>query len=297
MTIANIKKNELLADYCTYRIGGPARMMFLARSEEEIIAGLKIAHENKERVFVLGGGSNILFSDAGFDGLILKMENRGIKIIEKKNEGARLDVGAGTSLAALVNFARDNDLTGMEWAAGIPGMAGGAIRGNAGAFGHEIGESVEKVRALEVSPEKIISKNFGKDDCEFVYRGSIFKQNKNLLIVGAQIILRKGDRAAIISAMEERLAKKRAAQPLEYPSAGSVFVNLPGFFAGKIIEDCGLKGKIAGGAQISEKHANFIINRGNAKAADVLDLIAQIKTAAKEKFNVDLREEIEIVKS
>ncbi len=297
MIMADIRKNESLANHCTYKIGGPARTMFLARGEEEIVAGLKIAHENKERVFVLGGGSNILFSDAGFDGLVLKMENRGIEVIEEKSEGARLDVGAGTSLAALVNFARDNDLTGMEWAAGIPGTAGGAIRGNAGAFGHEIGESVGKVRALEILPKKNISKNFGKDDCEFVYRGSTFKQNKNLLITGAEIYLRKGDRAAIILAMEECFAKKRAAQPLEYPSAGSVFVNPPGLFAGKIIEDCGFKGKIRGGAQVSQKHANFIVNLGNAKSRDVLGLIAQIKTAAKEKFNVDLREEIEIVEA
>lgn len=272
-------------------------MMFWARSEEEIVNGLKVARENKAPVFVLGGGSNVLFADEGFNGLILKIENRGIEIVEEKNGAARLNVGAGRSLAALANFARDNVLTGMEWATGIPGTVGGAIRGNAGAFGHEIAESVVKVRAWEIFSEDMSDKEFNKNECEFVYRGSVFKKNKNLLIVGAQICLRKGNQSAIILAMEEYLAKKKSFQPLEYPSAGSVFVNPEGFFAGKIIEDCGFKGKFAGGAQVSEKHANFIINRGGAKAADVLELIAQIKSAAKEKFAVDLQEEIEIVQA
>ena len=290
-----IKQNELLANHCTYRIGRPARVMFSAANEREIIAGIETAKKNRFKMMILGGGSNVLFSDAGFGGLILKMENRGVEMVEEKNDAARLAVGAGTSLAALVNFARDNSLTGMEWAAGIPGTAGGAIRGNAGAFGREIGASVLQVRALDISGKSVAPTIIGKEDCAFGYRESVFKNNKNLVAVCVDLVLQKGRKEQIKKLTEDCLAQKTARQPLEYPSAGSVFTNPPGFFAAKIVEACGLKGKSSGGAQISEKHANFIINRGGAKADDVLELIAQIKTAAREKFNVDLKEEIEIV--
>jgi UDP-N-acetylmuramate dehydrogenase len=183
----------------------------------------------------------------------------------------------------------------MEWAAGIPGTVGGAIRGNAGAFHGDISESVRKVGALEMSAQGIAQKVFAKSECGFSYRESIFKHNKNLVIVWVELVLAKGDKAKIKKLMDEYLAKKSTTQPLEYPSAGSVFTNPPGFFAGKVVEDCGFKGKTVGGAQVSEKHSNFIINRGGAKAQDVLDLISQIKSAAKEKFGAELKEEIEIV--
>lgn len=292
-----VKRNELLKNHCTYRIGGPARVLLVAKNIDEIVAGLEMARKDKLPFFVLGGGSNLLFSDAGFDGLVIKIENNFIDIIEKKENGVSLLSGAGTPLAALVNFARDNSLSGMEWAAGIPGTFGGAIRGNAGAFGHDMGEAVLRVEALEVSLEKIIKKAIDKNDCEFSYRNSVFKKNKNLIIVGAEIFLQKGDRATIAATMDECAAKKKSSQPLDYLSAGSVFANPDGFFAGKIIEDCGFKGKAVGGAQVSEKHANFIVNLGNAKASDVLELILQIKIAAKEKFAVELKEEIEVVEA
>ena len=291
-----MKQGEPLSKHCTYRIGGPARVLLSAKNIDEIVAGLEMARESKLPLFILGGGSNVLFSDAGFDGLVIKIENNFIKMDAKK-DGAVLLAGAGTPLAALVNFARDNSLSGMEWAAGIPGTMGGAIRGNAGAFGDEMGKSVLRVEALENFAKKIIERTIDKNDCEFSYRGSVFKKNKNLIIVGGEIFLQKGDRAAIAAAMDECAAKKKSSQPLDYPSAGSVFANPDGFFAGKIIEDCGFKGKAVGGAQVSEKHANFIVNLGNAKASDVLELILQIKIAAKEKFAVELKEEIEIVEA
>ncbi len=290
-----IKKNEPLANHCTYRIGGPARVLFLAADEREIIAGIEIAKENRFKTMILGGGSNILFSDRGFDGLVLKLANNFIKIAEEKEDRAVVLAGAGAPLAALVKFALDNSLAGMEWAAGIPGTAGGAIRGNAGAFGREIGASVLRVRALEISGKSVVPAIVGKEDCAFGYRESVFKRNKNLVITAAKFVLEKGNANEIADKIKECAEKKRISQPLDFPSAGSVFKNPEGFFAAKIIEDCGLKGRSAGGAQISEKHANFIVNRGNAKADDVLALIAQIKAAAKEKFAVDLKEEIEIV--
>jgi len=290
-----IKQNEPLANHCTYRIGGPARVLFSAADEREIIAGIEIAKENRFKTMILGGGSNILFSDRGFDGLVLKLANNFIKIAEEKEDRAVVLAGAGTPLAALVKFALDNSLAGMEWAAGIPGTAGGAIRGNAGAFGREIGASVLRVRALEISGKSVVPAIVGKEDCAFGYRESVFKRNKNLVITAAKFVLEKGNANEIADKIKECAEKKRISQPLDFPSAGSVFKNPEGFFAAKIIEDCGLKGRSAGGAQISEKHANFIVNRGNARADDVLALIAQIKAAAKEKFAVDLKEEIEIV--
>jgi len=290
-----IKKNEPLANHCTYRIGGPARVLFLAADEREIIAGIEIAKEKNFKMMILGGGSNVLFSDCGFDGLVLKLANNFIKIAEEKENRAVVLAGAGAPLAALVKFALDNSLAGMEWAAGIPGTAGGAIRGNAGAFGREIGAAVLRVRALEISGKSIVPAIVGKEDCAFGYRESVFKRNKNLVITAAKFVLEKGNANEIADKIKECAEKKRISQPLDFPSAGSVFKNPEGFFAAKIIEDCGLKGRSAGGAQISEKHANFIVNRGNARADDVLALIAQIKAAAKEKFAVDLKEEIEIV--
>jgi len=290
-----IKQNEPLANHCTYHIGGPARVLFLAANEREIIAGIETAEENRFKMMILGGGSNILFSDRGFDGLVLKLANNFIKIAEEKENRAVVLAGAGAPLAALVKFALDNSLAGMEWAAGIPGTVGGAIRGNAGAFGREIGAAVLRVRALEISGKSVVPAIVGKEDCAFGYRESVFKRNKNLVITAAKFVLEKGNANEIADKIKECAEKKRISQPLDFPSAGSVFKNPEGFFAAKIIEDCGLKGRSAGGAQISEKHANFIVNRGNARADDVLALIAQIKAAAKEKFAVDLKEEIEIV--
>ena len=292
--MAVIKQNEPLDKYCTFRIGGVAKCLFFATNSDEIIAGIEAARENKFPFFVLGSGSNVLFSDAGFGGLVLKMENSNIEM-QDQGDKAILSIGAGTLLANLVLFCRDNSLTGMEWASGIPGTVGGAIRGNAGAFHQEIGETVQEVQALEIFPASIEKKIFSKSECGFSYRESIFKNNKNLVIIEAKIILAKGNPEKIKVLIAEYLTKKATTQPLDYPSAGSVFMNPAGNFAAKIIQDCGFKGKIIGGAQVSEKHANFIINRANAKASDVKELIAQIKLAAKEKFNIDLREEIEIV--
>lgn len=291
-----IKQNEILADYCTYHIGGPAKCFFSAGDIDQIIAGLEVARENNFPFFILGGGSNVLFADEGFPGLILKIENCFINPVGGE-VSPRFLVGAGTPLSMLTRYAFDNSLSGMEWAAGIPGTVGGAIRGNAGAFHQEMSESVAQVLALEIVPEGIRELNMTKSECKFSYRESIFKNNKNLVIVSALIRLHKGRQEEIRAKMDEYLAKKSTTQPLDYPSAGSVFINPPGFFAGKLIEDCGFKGKTVGGAQVSEKHSNFIINRGNATAENVKDLIEQIKSAAKEKFGVEMKEEIEIVKA
>lgn len=292
--MSSIKQNEPLDKHCTYRIGGLARVFFEAANSDEMVAGLEVARENNFPFFVLGGGSNVLFPDEGYPGLVLKIENDSIAS-EASGNRVMLAVGAGTMLAGAARYALENSLTGLEWAAGIPGTVGGAVRGNAGAFHGEIAEVVRKVEVLKISAQSIEKTAFPKSECGFSYRESVFKHDRNLVITGAFLVLGKGRQENIKSLMDEYLAKKATTQPLDYPSAGSVFVNPPGYFAGKIIEECGFKGKAIGGAQVSEKHANFIINRGNAKALDVKDLIAQIKSAAKEKFGVEMKEEIEIV--
>lgn len=290
-----VKKNEPLAGYCTYRIGGPAQCMFDAASEDEAAVALDVARSSGKPYFILGGGSNVLFADEGFCGMVIRMRNTAIELQLQNLAGMRVIVGAGTPLGQLVQFALQHSLAGLEWASGIPGTVGGALRGNAGAFHQEISECVDRIRVLEVADGKAAPKVFTKEQCRFSYRGSAFKREKNLIIVSAALKLRHGERGAIKTAMDDYLAKKATSQPLEYPSAGSVFINPPGFFAAKLIEECGFKGKIVGGAQVSEQHANFIINRGKATSQDVKELIAQIKIAVKEKFGVEMKEEIEIV--
>ena len=292
----DVKCQEPLANHSTYKIGGPARCLLNAAGEDEVVAALQVAFSSGCPFLILGGGSNVLFADEGFPGMVIHMQNDSIETQEGA-DGVNILVGAGTSLAKLANFALANSLSGLEWAAGIPGTVGGAIRGNAGAFHQEIGNAIKKVRAIDVSDKTAAPRIFEKNDCDFSYRDSVFKRNKNLVIVSASLFLAKGKRESIEREMKEYLEKKVTTQPLDAFSAGSVFTNPPGFFAGKLIEDCGLKGKVVGGALVSPKHANFIVNAGNAKAVDVLELIAQIKNAVKEKFNIDLKEEIEIVKA
>jgi len=287
--------NEPLAKHCTFGIGGPARRFIFAENEKEIIDALQVAKASNEPVFILGGGSNVLFSDKGFSGAIICLRNDFIRA-ENNNEKTKLVVGAGVSLSKLINYCLDNSLVGMEWAAGIPGTIGGALHGNAGAFGDAIGNYVVDVKALNISSRGILPMVFSRKDCVFDYRDSIFKHNKNLIIISAILQFAAGARQDIENRTREYLQKKAVSQPLDKPSAGSIFVNPPGYFAAKLIEDCGLKGKIIGGAQISSKHANFIVNLGNAKSDDVLALINLAKQSVKEKFNINLREEIEIIK-
>lgn len=290
-----IKTNELLSKHCTFSIGGPARRFIFAETKEEITDAVQIAKTSNDSILILGGGSNVLFSDKGFSGTAICLRNDFIRI-ENSDEKTKLAVGAGVSLSKIVNYCLDNSLTGIEWAAGIPGTAGGAVRGNAGAFGGTIGNCIVSVEALDISRGVIMPVVFENKDCAFGYRDSIFKHSKNLIIISTILQFANGVREDIENKIKEYLQKKAAAQPLDKPSAGSIFVNPPGYFAAKLIEECGLKGKTIGGAQISSKHANFIVNLGGAKSDDVLALINLAKKSVKEKFNINLREEIEIIK-
>jgi len=236
--------------------------------------------------FILGGGSNILVSDKGYNGLVIKIKNQKSKI---KNN--RILAEAGLALNRLVELSLKNNLTGMEWAVGIPGTIGGAIYGNAGAFKKSMKDLIKEVEVFDTKDEKI--KIFKNKDCKFGYRDSIFKKKKNLIILSASLQLKKGKKMKIKEKIKRYLNYRKETQPLNFPSAGSIFKNPKNFYAGFLIEKCGLKGKRIGNAKISEKHANFIVNLGNGKAKDVKKLIKLIKKKVKNKFKIELEEEIQ----
>jgi len=296
-----IKKNVALNNFTTFHIGGVAKYFFQAENKEEIIEAIQWAQQKKLPFFVLGGGSNILISDKGYKGLIIRLQSTSYKL-----QTNIIEAEAGVPLGKVVGLALQQGLTGLEWAMGIPGTVGGAVFGNAGAFGKSMADVVETVEVIDISNFQFspVVKgftlttgqaifNFQKKECEFGYRESIFKRNKNLIILSARIKLEKGNKEAIEKQMKEFFQVKRNAQPLEYFSAGCVFKNPENISAGELIEKANLKGKQIGQAQISNKHSNFIVNMGKAKAIDVVKLINLTKKTVKRKFNVDLEEEIQ----
>jgi len=301
-----IKKDEPLAQYTTYKIGGSAKYFFIALNNEDLVRAVTYAKKLKIPHYILAGGSNLLISDQGYNGLIIL--NQAKDIIFKNN--TRVVADAGAKLFDLVNQSVEHGLTGLEWAAGIPGSVGGAIRGNAGAFGGEMADNIIGVEIMRGSEQFILN----KEQCEFLYRSSIFKYNSDIIISG-EWQLNSGHRQKSLQQIKEILQKRKDGQPLEYPSAGCIFKNvlinsetqeivakikdLPAEFlaykkipAAWLIDQAGLKGQQIGGAQVSEKHANFVINLGKAKSNDVKNLIELIKNRVKEKYNLNLEEEI-----
>ena len=323
-----IKRNVSLKEFTTFKIGGRAKYFLEIKDREKLISALKLAKELKTPFFILGGGSNLLVSDKGFDGLVIKTKNTKYEI-----KDGLIFCEAGAPLSSLVSMAAKNNLTGLEWAVGIPGTIGGAIYGNAGAFGSSIGEIVKEVEVLKIKNCKFELTKLKNKDCQFSYRGSIFKKNPNLIILSAKLKLKKGEKNKIEEKMKKYLDYRRSTQPLKFPSAGSIFKNFtphrPALYAkllkikkqtrileggagagpalkvalkefnkkeipaAYLIEKCGLKGKRVGSVKISEKHTNFIINLGNGKARDVKKLINLTKKKVKEKFGIELKEEIQ----
>ncbi|MBI2450032.1 MAG: UDP-N-acetylmuramate dehydrogenase [Candidatus Nealsonbacteria bacterium] len=292
-----IQKNVLLKNYTTFRIGGPAEYFCIAKSKEDLIKAINFAQKNKTTFFILGGGSNLLVSDNGYNGLVIKIENCKLKISARRQAGkiCKVIAGAGVTLAKLVSATANASLSGMEWATGIPGATvGGAIRGNAGAFGTEMKDITKTVTVLEIRNSKFEIRKFNNEDCQFGYRDSIFKKNSNLIILSAELEFKKGDKEEIKNKVKEILNYRRSSHP-KYSSAGSIFKNLENARARDLIEKASLKGKIIGKAQISEQHANFIVNLGGAKAKDVLKLIDLVKKEVKNKFRIEIEEEIQIL--
>ncbi len=308
----NIQKNILLASYTTFKIGGPAKYFSEAKSVDELRELCKWAKEEGVPIFVLGGGSNVLISDKGFDGLVIK-----IKFADWRIEDAEIFSETGLPLAKLVLESAKKELTGLEWAMGIPGTVGGAINGNAGAFGKSMSETVERVNVFDIS--KFESRMFNKEECGFGYRNSIFKGNNNFVILSVVLLLNKGNREEIRTAIKDFTIQRVASNPSGF-SAGCFFRNpgweevgnkneiiakfpeleqfseKPKISAGFLIENVGMKGKKIGGAMVSEKHANFIINDGGkASAEEIVSLTNLIKEKIRERYGFDLEDEVVII--
>ncbi|MEA4924423.1 MAG: UDP-N-acetylmuramate dehydrogenase [Syntrophomonadaceae bacterium] len=283
-----IKQNEPMSNHTTFKIGGPADVMVLPVTIADIKTTITYCRQNNHPLFIFGLGSNLVVRDKGIRGIVVKIGNN-LKAVNVS--GTEIYAQAGIRLSELARKAADNALSGLEFAEGIPGSLGGAVVMNAGAYDGEIKDVVTEVEAISASGEERV---FAAAEMDFSYRRSVFQHN-DYIIVAARMKLRPGAKPEIQSRMREYARSRREKQPLEYPSAGSVFRRPPGYFVGPMIEKMGLKGYSIGGAQVSEKHAGFIINTGDATAADVLDLIAMITKSAREQFGVELQPEIRVV--
>lgn len=276
-----------LKDYCTYKVGGRGSVLVLPKDVDELKLVMDYVISNDIRYMVIGNGSNLIFSDDGFDGVLIKLD----RFNEVCFDENLVRVGSGCSLISLSLLCARNGLSGLEFAGGIPGTLGGAVYMNAGAYNSDIGMVVKCVRVLDNSGSVI---ELNKEDLNFDYRYSILR-DKDYICLDVTLELKNGNRDNIISLMEDRKRRRRESQPLEYPSAGSVFRNPLGDFAGRIIEELEFKGKCVGGAMVSVKHANFIVNYDNASSGDIVALINDIKDKVKDVYGIDLVLEQEIV--
>ncbi|MDD6264499.1 MAG: UDP-N-acetylmuramate dehydrogenase [bacterium] len=289
LDIGRVEENVSLSKYTTYRVGGTALALVYPKSVKKLVSLIKLLTGSKIKYKVIGNGSNLLFSDKNFDGVIIKLtELTNIKFLSYN----KIRVEAGYSLPKLSLLVAKKGLAGLEFASGIPGTVGGAIFMNAGAYKSDMGYIVQSVRVL--TPDcKIIT--FENREMDFHYRSSFLQKHPEYICLDAVIKLKKGDKELLDEVIKERRARRIESQPLEYPSAGSVFRNPEGNFAGKLIEDLGLKGYRIGGAMVSEKHANFIINYDNATSADIKNLIDYVHDRVMDEYNIDLKIEQEFV--
>ncbi len=280
--------NEKISNYTTYRVGGKARAICFPKDENDLIEILKLLKERGIKFFILGNGSNVLFSDNIYDGVVIKLDNFN-KINIHDNI---IEVGAGYPLIRLSRDAMRNSLGGLEFASGIPGTVGGAVFMNAGAYGEDMSKIVESVKVITSDLEIV---TYSNTDMNFSYRTSILQDHLDYVCISATLKLNYADKEELERIMNERRETRMNTQPLNYPSAGSVFRNPTGMYAGKLIEDMGLKGYSVGKAMVSPKHANFIVNMGNAKASDIKKIIDIIKAKAMNKYGVRLRVEQRLI--
>lgn len=334
-----LDENVPLRHWSNYKIGGPAQFFFSPKNEGEVRWAVKEARVRKLPLFILGGGTNLLMDDRGFRGLVLRPNIttlRATRVATRAGVGSsavaryQVVVGAGVMMPDLLKFCVKKSLSGMEWAGGLPGTAGGAIRGNAGCFGGEMKDVVESVRSLDARTGRIVER--GAAQCKFAYRTSVFKKAAGReVVLDAVLRLKKGDAKKIAAAINEKIAHRKKNHPLDYPNIGSIFKNVPlraihkknsaeylaalragrlifrgsrfsikndpfpVIYAVKLISESGLRGVSAGGAMISGKHPNFIVNVLGASAADVKGLIVLAKATVKKKFGVVLEKEVQIV--
>lgn len=280
--------NEPLKKHTSFKIGGNAALFVVPQTDDALSAIFKKCSDENIRTVIIGNGSNLLVSDDGIDAVVILMtrENGEIRLVDE----TEIYCDAGVSLTKVCRFALENGLSGLEFAFGIPGSVGGAVFMNAGAYGGEIKDVITKCDYI--APDGV-SGQLSKEDMLLGYRTSVFNKN-NCVISGAYFKLNKDSQDAIKERMNDFLARRKSKQPLEYPSAGSTFKRPEGYFAGALIEQSGLKGFSVGGAQVSEKHAGFVINKGDATARDVMSLVEYIQKKVKEDSGVDLEPEIRI---
>lgn len=287
-SIGSFRENVSLSSNTTYKVGGIAKVFVYPKNADKLILLLKKLKDDNIKYKVIGYGSNLIFSDDVYDGVIIKLDN----FDDVKIKDTIITAGAGVSLVKLSYKAMKEGLSGLEFASGIPGSVGGACFMNAGAYKSDMGYIVSEVKVI--TPELDIKTLYNKD-LKYKYRTSFLKDNPEYICIEAKLVLKRENKKEIKDLMETRRQKRLLTQPLEYPSAGSVFRNPEGDFAGRLIEDCSLKGKMIGGAKVSSKHANFIINYDKASAKDVKDLITLVHDTVKKEKNVDLKIEQEFV--
>lgn len=286
--IGEVKYDEELKNHTTYKVGGKCNVFISPCTNEKLVKLLRYLKDNSIKYRVLGNGSNVIISSEVFDGVIISLNKLNDIVIDNEEVYA----GAGVSLIKLSNTCANNNLGGLEFASGIPASVGGAVYMNAGAYKSDMSEVLVNVTFID---EKLNIVTLDKDKLDFSYRHSIFQYN-DYIIIGATLKLYKEDKDEILTLMNTRRQKRIESQPLEYPSAGSVFRNPSDtIFSGKLIEDLGLKGYSIGGAKVSEKHANFIVNYNDATAEDIKNLIDYIKKEVKDKYNIELKVEQEFI--
>ena len=286
--IGKIEEDVFLSKYTTYKVGGLAKCVIYPKDISKLVQLIKLIKKYNVKYKVIGNGSNLLFSDKRFDGVIIKLNN----LDKLEIVGNKMIVGAGYSLMKLSLVAMKNSLTGLEFAAGIPGTVGGAMFMNAGAYKSDMGYVVKGVKVLTDELEII---NLTNKEMDFHYRSSFLQTHPNYICLEAIISLSKGEKSAIEKVMKDRKKRRLESQPLEYPSAGSVFRNPEEKPAWRYIDEAGLRGYEIGGAQVSPKHSNFIVNNGYASAKDILDLIRLVEKTVYEKFGVKLHKEVILV--
>lgn len=287
-----VSESEAMSRHTTFRIGGPARVFVSPDNIDKIINTIELLKKEEQEYFILGNGSNLLVADEGYNGIVVSTENLKELNIEKEDgDMTYIYAQAGVMLSRAAVLASESSLTGFEFAGGIPGSIGGAVSMNAGAYGGEIKDVIVSADVLmeDGSVVKMTNK-----ELELSYRNSII-QKKNLVVLSAEFALKKGKKEEILAKMKDFSTRRRDKQPLEYASAGSTFKRPEGYFAGKLIEDAGLRGFRIGDAQVSEKHCGFVINRGNATASQIAELIREVQKRVYDNSGVHLEPEVKFL--
>ena len=280
-----VKKDEPMKSHTTFRVGGPADYFVTPQTAEEVAKVIEACTQEIVPYYIVGNGSNLLVSDKGYEGVIIQIYKQ---MNQVKVEGAQIHAQAGALLSMIAKRALDAELTGFEFAAGIPGTLGGACVMNAGAYG---GEMKDVLKSVTVLTDKGEVKTLAKEELELGYRTSVIAK-KGYIVLEAVLELQKGEKEKIQAVMDDLKERRVTKQPLEYPSAGSTFKRPEGYFAGKLIQDAGLRGFQVGGAQVSEKHCGFVINKDQATASDVMNLMNQVSDKVYEEFGVRLQPEV-----